>query len=116
MLRLIFARADKKLLGVSIIVFLFSVLFVVLALSQQSSTPRAHLGFDRNAYPGDAALPILRKSFSFTGYWLAPPPRAKSNSWLREPKLLRALDFRFLVRYSGPQRSEPHQRESDEDG
>jgi len=112
--KLIFARADKKLLGVSIIVFFFSALFVVLALSQQSSTPRAHLGFDRNEYPGDAALPILRKSFSFTGYWLGPPPGAKSNSWLGKRKLLRSLDFGFLVLYSGPQSSELQQKESEE--
>jgi len=30
----------------------------------------AYLGFDRNEYPGDAALPVLRKTFSFSGYEL----------------------------------------------
>jgi hypothetical protein len=34
----------------------------------------AYLGFDRNVYPGDDALPVLRKTFVFAGYWLGPPP------------------------------------------
>src|SRR5260370_7739659 len=32
-----------------------------------------YLGFDLNIYPGDDAMPILRKTFSFTSYWLGPP-------------------------------------------
>src|SRR5205807_3467433 len=113
MLKLTFAPGDKNLLGVNIIIFLFSVLLVVPALSQQSSTPRAYLGFDRNDYPGDAALPTLRRSFSFTGYWLGPPPGAKSNSWFGKRELLRSLGFGFLVLYSGPQSSELQQKWSE---
>src|SRR5207237_2815034 len=75
---------------------------------------RAYLGFDRNDYPGDAALPILRKSFSFTGYWLGPPPGAKSNSWSGKRELLRSLGFGFLVLYTGPQSSELQQKWSEE--
>src|ERR1700759_5268198 len=28
------------------------------------------LGFDRNIYPGDDAMPILRKTFSYAGFWV----------------------------------------------
>ena len=100
--------------GVSIIIFLFSVLLVVPALSQQSSTPRAYLGFDRNDYPGDAALLALRRSFSFAGYWLGPPPGAKSNSWSGKRELVRSLGFGFLVLYSGPQSNELQQKWSEQ--
>ena len=114
MLKLTFARSHKKAFGVSTIVFLFSLLFAMSALSQQSPAPRAYLGFDRNDYPGDAALPILRKSFSFIGYWLGPPPGAKSNSWTGKRELLHLLGFGFLVLYSGPQSSELQQKWSEE--
>ena len=114
MLKLTFARSHKKAFGVSTIVFLFSLSFVMSTLSQQSPAPRAYLGFDRNDYPGDAALPILRKSFSFTGYWLGPPPGAKSNSWSGKRELLRSLGFGFLVLYTGPQSSELQQKWSEE--
>jgi hypothetical protein len=77
-----------------------------LRVSAQDSPTRAYLGFDLNAYPGDNALPILRKTFSFAGYWLSPPPGAKQNSWLGKRKLLRAQGFGFLVLYRGPQISE----------
>ena len=49
-----------------------------------------YLGFDRNSYPGDAALPILRKTFAFTSYWISPPPGEKTNTWLGQRAL--ALD------------------------
>src|SRR5690348_11941896 len=114
MLKLTFARSHKKAFGVRTIVFLFSLLFVMLALSQQSPARRAYLGFDRNDYPGDAALPILRKSFSFTSYWLGPPPGAKSNSWSGKREVLCSLGFGFLVLYSGPQSSELQQKWSEE--
>src|SRR5438876_3249407 len=114
MLKLTFARGDKNLLGVSIIIFLFSVLLVVPALSQQSSTPRAYLGFDRNDYPGDAALLALRRSFSFAGYWLGPPPGAKSNSCSGKRELVRSLGFGFLVLYGGPQSNELQQKWSEQ--
>ncbi len=50
-------------------------LLVLLVL--QSSTGAAqssYLGFDRNAYPGDANLKALHQTFSYTGYWLNNPP------------------------------------------
>jgi hypothetical protein len=114
MLKLTFACSHKKAFAVRTTALLFSFLFVMPALSQQSPAPRAYLGFDRNDYPGDAALPMLRNSFFFTGYWLGPPPGAKSNSWSGKRELLCSLGFGFLVLYSGPQSSELQQKWSEE--
>ncbi|SRR5713101_2293165 len=61
----------------------------------------AYLGFDRNQYPGDAALPILRKSFEFSGYWLGSPPGEKTNSWCGKRELLRSQGFGFMLLYRG---------------
>jgi hypothetical protein len=66
-----------------------------------SEVQDAYLGFDRNEYPGDAALPLLRKSFAFSGYWLGPPPEEKTNSWRGKRKLLRSQGFGFLLLYRG---------------
>jgi Domain of unknown function (DUF1906) len=66
----------------------------------------AYLGFDLNIYPGDAALPILRKTFSFAGYWLSPPPGARRNTWVGKRQLLKSQRFGFLLLYRGPQSSE----------
>jgi hypothetical protein len=66
-----------------------------------SATQPPYVGFDRNDYPGDAALPDLRSHFVFTGYWLTNPPGATSNTWLgKRPALLRA-GFGFLVLANG---------------
>jgi hypothetical protein len=77
-----------------------------LRASAQDSPTRTYLGFDLNTYPGDNALPILRKTFFFAGYWLSPPPGAKLNSWLGKRELLRAHGFGFLALYRGPQGSD----------
>jgi hypothetical protein len=60
-----------------------------------------YLGFDRNTYPGDASLQILRKTFAFTSYWISPPPGEKTNTWLGKRDLLRSQGFGFLVLYRG---------------
>jgi hypothetical protein len=60
-----------------------------------------YLGFDRNDYPGDDALPILRKTFSFTSYWLGPPPGEKRNSWVGKRELLQSQGFGFVVLFNG---------------
>jgi hypothetical protein len=62
---------------------------------------RTLVGFDRNDYPGDAGLPVLRKSFAFTSYWLSPPPGAKSNSWAGKRRVLESQGFGFLLLYRG---------------
>src|SRR6202163_3137513 len=69
----------------------------------QDPPTRPYLGFDLNTHPGDNALPILRKTFSFAGYWLSPPPGAKQNTWFGKRELLRAQGFGFLLLYRGPQ-------------
>ena len=69
-------------------------------------TGKRYLGFDRNIYPGDAALPVLRKTFAFSSYWLSPPPSEKTNTWTGKRELLRSLGFGFLVLYRGPDSSE----------
>jgi len=66
----------------------------------------AYLGFDLNTYPGDAALPILRKTFSFAGYWVSPPPGAKRSTWIGKRQLLLSQRFGFLLLYRGPQTRE----------
>lgn len=69
--------------------------------SQPKDASRAYLGFDLNIFPGDAALPILRKTFSFSGYWLSPPPSEKTNTWTGKRELLRAQGFGFVLLYRG---------------
>jgi hypothetical protein len=64
---------------------------------KQTDGQHGYLGFDRNYYPGDAAMTELRKQFSFTGYWLTPPPQEKHNSWTNKRKLLEAQGYGFLL-------------------
>ena len=77
------------------------LLLIACGYAQQSSTPRQPIGFDRNTYPGDAVLPILRQHFAFVGYWLTNPPGASNNSWLSKRDTLRAQGFGFLVLVNG---------------
>ncbi len=63
--------------------------------------PRFYLGFDRNKYPGDAALGLLRKTFFFSGYWLNNPPGESSNSWQGKRENLVSNGFGFLVLFNG---------------
>jgi hypothetical protein len=59
------------------------------------------IGFDRNEYPGDAALPALHRRFAFSGYWLTSPPGAKGTTWIGKRDILRAQGFGFLVLFNG---------------
>ena len=61
----------------------------------------SYLGFDRNDYPGDGNLTVLRQTFSFSGYWLNPPPGANRNSWVGKRARLEAAGFGFLVLFNG---------------
>lgn len=63
--------------------------------------PASYSGFDRNGFPGDAALPALRRSFRFTGYWLNPPPGETANTWMGKRTILRKYGFGFLVLFGG---------------
>jgi hypothetical protein len=80
---------------------LVALLIAAPASVSQVAASHSHLGFDRNIYPGDEAMPILRKTFSFTSYWLSPPPGEKKNTWLGKRELLRSQGFGFLVLFRG---------------
>jgi hypothetical protein len=69
--------------------------------TSSSSSDARHLGFDRNEYPGDAALAGLRRHFSFVGYWLTNPPRTTSNNWRGKREILVKNGFGFLVLADG---------------
>ncbi len=73
----------------------------------QAAYPRvAYPGFDRNVYPGDAALPALRRNFRFTSYWLNNPPGESKNTWTGKRALLRKNGFGFLVLFNGREEAE----------
>ncbi len=79
-------------------------LAVPFQLARDSGTQSAHagyLGFDRNNYPGDANLKVLRQTFSYSGYWLSKPPGENSNSWAGKRRTLQAAGFGFLVLFNG---------------
>jgi len=85
-----------------------ALFFAAVFIAGTPSTPQEtashfYLGFDRNIYPDDAAMPILRKTFAFSSYWLSPPPGEKTNTWTGKRELLRSQGFGFLVLYRGPQ-------------
>src|SRR5438309_4569724 len=82
----------------SVSVAVLIILCFVLSCAGQNST---YLGFDRNDYPGDAQLKILRQTFSYTGYWLNNPPGAKSNSWAGHRAAVESAGFGFLVLFNG---------------
>jgi hypothetical protein len=63
--------------------------------------PTGYFGFDRNDYPGDASLKVLRQTFAYSGYWLNNPPGAKTNSWTGKRTTLQSAGFGFLVLFNG---------------
>jgi hypothetical protein len=97
-----------RLLITSLAVLLFSTL---TAPAQQPATAPSHsntqqtaqtyIGFDLNDYPGDDALPALRRNFSFVGYWLNNPPGDSQNNWQGKRDILLHQGFGFLVLFNG---------------
>ena len=95
----------------SLLRFLFAATLLACALglsysAAQKQSPStvasgAYLGFDLNEYPGDDALPVLRKTFSFASYWLGPPPGEKRSSWLAKRAVLQSQGFGFVVLFTG---------------
>ncbi|MGA2354062.1 MAG: glycoside hydrolase domain-containing protein [Terriglobales bacterium] len=67
----------------------------------RAAAPAGYMGFDRNDYPGDANLKILRQTFSYSGYWLNNPPGARTNSWIGKRKAIQSAGFGFLVLFNG---------------
>ena len=68
---------------------------------ERTGNSRTFLGFDSNEYPGDVSLESLKRTFSFSGYWLNNPPGEKSNEWTGKREALRAAGFGFLVLFNG---------------
>lgn len=58
-------------------------------------------GMDRNDYPGDTLLGELRKSFSYTSYWLNAPPGEKASTWMGKRMVLRQRGFGFMLLWNG---------------
>ena len=90
-----------RLLWFGFVVLGSTIVLVFAASGRRVSTtaaapapPGTYLGFDLNIYPGDDAMPILRKTFSFTSYWLGPPPGEKRSTWQgkRELRYLRSQE------------------------
>lgn len=79
------------------------LLSAMLCAGPRGRAQRTYLGCDLNTYPGDEALPILRKSFVFAGYWLSPPPGVRENTWIGKRQALNAQGFGFVLLYAGPQ-------------
>jgi hypothetical protein len=81
------------------------VLAAVAIISAQafehSRQTETYLGFDRNDYPGDENLAALRKTFSFTGYWLNNPPGTNANSWRGKRETVQRAGFGFLLLFNG---------------
>jgi hypothetical protein len=82
--------------------------------SQLAAAPLSYLGFDRNTYPGDANLKALHETFSYTGYWLNPPPGERANTWTGHRAAVESAGFGFLVLFNGrvyaELKSVPHAR------
>ena len=71
-------------------------------VSRASSPPTQNpIGFDSNDYPGDDALPALRRHFAFAGYWLTNPPGERQNGWRGKRDALLKNGFGFLVLANG---------------
>jgi hypothetical protein len=85
----------------SLTLLLLVLIFCISAATQKpDSIAVSYLGFDLNAYPGDDALPLLKKTFSFASYWLSAPPGEKSSSWTGKRKLLEHQGFGFVVLFN----------------
>ena len=71
------------------------------AIQTSPATTQNPIGFDSNDYPGDQALPALRRHFAFAGYWLTNPPGASHNGWQGKRDVVLRNGFGFLVLANG---------------
>ncbi len=74
---------------------------LIPALHQPIFAQQTFLGFDRNQYPGDQNLKVLRQTFSYAGYWLNNPPGENTNTWAGKRQALQSAGFGFLVLFNG---------------
>jgi Domain of unknown function (DUF1906) len=95
----------KRLLAVSVVVLMVvwrgDEVRGLREADGYSAETAAYLGFDRNDYPGDQSLAALRRTFSYTGYWLNVPPGAQNNTWTGKREIVQAAGFGFLVLFNG---------------
>ena len=96
----------RGLLAAAVSARLLAVAILSLALphatrAQTHSVSPTYLGFDRNDYPGDESLAMLRQIFSYTGYWLNAPPGSRTNNWQGKRELVESQGFGFLVLFNG---------------
>lgn len=73
----------------------------LLLISTPQLSAAQYLGFDRNDYPGDQNLKVLRQTFSYAGYWLNNPPGENTNNWAGKRRTLASAGFGFLVLFNG---------------
>lgn len=78
-----------------------TVLVLAGSLAYLYAQSPTYLGFDRNDYPGDTNLKVLRQTFSYTGYWLNNPPGASANTWRGHRAAVESAGFGFLVLFNG---------------
>jgi Domain of unknown function (DUF1906) len=90
-----------KKLSAAMLVLTVVVALISVYAYQRSYRPATYLGFDRNDYPGEENLVALRKTFSFTGYWLNNPPGTSANSWRGKRETLQRAGFGFLLLFNG---------------
>jgi hypothetical protein len=79
----------------------FGLIVIALGVSSFLNAQNTYLGFDRNEYPGDGKLKVLRQTFSSAGYWLNDPPGEKTNSWVGHRSAVESAGFGFLVLFNG---------------
>ncbi|HVI08249.1 MAG TPA: glycoside hydrolase domain-containing protein [Candidatus Binatia bacterium] len=91
----------KSLIVVLVLWTLVSAYSQAQTRAEEGGRTAAYLGFDRNDYPGDANLKVLRQTFSYAGYWLNNPPGEKANSWAGHRAAVANAGFGFLVLFNG---------------
>ncbi len=84
----------------------WGALILLLLTRAWPAVGQTYLGMDRNDYPGDANMLLLRKSFAFTGYWLNQPPGASGNTWTGKRARLDAMGYGFLLLFNGREYAE----------
>jgi hypothetical protein len=80
---------------------LLALLLLLLCVAHAAWAQSQFTGFDRNHYPGDAALPALHGDFRFAGFWLNAPPGETKNTWTGKRAILKENGFGFLVLFNG---------------
>ena len=94
-------RRLPSLFAALLLVSSVTILVVASRSNTEVAAATSFLGFDANDYPGDEALPILHKTFSFASFWLSPAPGQKRTTWLGKRAVLQSRGFGFVVLYNG---------------